>query len=72
MMENIFEPLVRGSSGSAVVEGVGADMGLGLNIARELASAHGGSIRVASNAQDGTTFAVRLPRKSLATEASAR
>ena len=47
-------------------------MGLGLNIARELASAHGGSIRVASNAQDGTTFAVRLPRKSLATEASAR
>jgi signal transduction histidine kinase len=37
-------------------------MGLGLFIAREIAEAHGGDISVASDADSGTTFTVRLPR----------
>lgn len=37
-------------------------MGLGLFIAREIAEAHGGDISVASGADSGTTFTVRLPR----------
>lgn len=37
-------------------------LGLGLFIARETTLAHGGSIKVASNDVDGTTFTVRIPR----------
>lgn len=36
-------------------------LGLGLYIAREIALAHGGSIAVASNLDEGTTFTVALP-----------
>jgi len=35
--------------------------GLGLAIARDLVSAHGGSIEVTSEVNKGTTFSVRLP-----------
>lgn len=38
------------------------NMGLGLSIAREVVTAHGGSIDVTSTAQDGTEFTVKLPR----------
>ncbi len=37
-------------------------LGLGLYIAVQIAAAHGGGIRVRSEAGRGTTFAVRLPR----------
>jgi signal transduction histidine kinase len=43
-------------------EAGGANMGLGLYIAREVASAHFGSIRVTSTAESGTLFEVRFPR----------
>lgn len=61
-LANIFDPLVR------IAAGVGADytertsLGIGLFISREIAHAHGGQLGVASNAADGTTFTMRLPR----------
>jgi signal transduction histidine kinase len=36
-------------------------LGLGLFIAREVAIAHGGSIKVESSAESGTIFTVELP-----------
>ena len=38
-----------------------AGLGLGLFIAREIVTAHGGTLKVASSAASGTTFRVRLP-----------
>jgi signal transduction histidine kinase len=38
-------------------------LGLGLYIVREIAHKHGGTVHVTSNAPEGTTFTVRLPRK---------
>lgn len=37
-------------------------LGLGLYISREIARAHGGDVTAASNATDGTTLTIRLPR----------
>jgi signal transduction histidine kinase len=37
-------------------------MGMGLAISRTIIEAHGGNIRVESNAQNGTTFTFTLPR----------
>jgi two-component system sensor histidine kinase/response regulator len=52
ILEQIFEPFVRGE----VRKGVG----LGLHIVREIARAHGGDVRAASDS-DKTVFALRLP-----------
>jgi heavy metal sensor kinase len=54
--ERVFERFVRldparGSGGA----------GLGLAIARWVAEAHGGAVRIASSGPDGTTFAASLP-----------
>lgn len=55
----IFDPLRRNSDNS--VSRPPGSIGLGLYIAREVASAHGGAIQVQSDATE-TTFLVRLPR----------
>ncbi len=61
LLERIFEPFRRGTdSGEWRHERDG--LGLGLFIAREITRAHGGSIRVTSDAEGGTTFVVSLPR----------
>jgi two-component system sensor histidine kinase/response regulator len=52
MLEQIFEPFVRGEARKGV--------GLGLHIVREIARAHGGDVRAASDS-DKTVFALRLP-----------
>jgi signal transduction histidine kinase len=59
----IFEPLARGSNvtGGSLHRG-GRHLGLGLYIACEIAKAHGGTIKLASSEQSGTTFTVYLPR----------
>jgi signal transduction histidine kinase len=58
---SIFEPMVRQPTPD------GKDMnrtgmGLGLYIAREIVTAHGGTIGVTSTKKAGTTFTVRIPR----------
>jgi signal transduction histidine kinase len=37
-------------------------LGIGLFISREIVHAHGGQIGVTSDAEDGTTFTVTIPR----------
>ncbi len=62
LLPTIFDPLVRGPSPEAEKQRQPGSIGLGLHIAREIVTAHGGTIDVTSTAQDGTAFTVRLPR----------
>lgn len=55
LLPHIFERFYKGAQGG---------LGLGLAIVRELVTAHNGSIDVTSKPQRGTTFTVRLPRRS--------
>lgn len=55
----IFDPLYRGHSGGRFPQG----MGLGLNIARSLVVAHGGTIQVNSQPGQGSRFTLWLPLK---------
>ena len=54
-IERLFQPFERGS-------GHGGGIGLGLYIASEIATAHGGRIDVASD-ERRTTFTLRIPRR---------
>jgi signal transduction histidine kinase len=54
----IFEPFRRASSAHAKSS---EGLGLGLYIARSIAQAHAGSVKVRSSREDGTTFTVCLP-----------
>jgi signal transduction histidine kinase len=56
-LEKIFQPFYRGDTGRRIKQG----MGLGLTIARELATAHGGEIRVESQAGQGSEFTLTVP-----------
>ena len=57
---SVFEPMARGQEAGRTSTG----LGLGLYIAKELVTAHGGQIDVASAEPHGTTFTVRLPRRA--------
>jgi len=59
--EKIFEPFYRGSQGRRIVEG----MGLGLSIAHDIISAHGGEIKLESTPGTGTAFVLQLPVETL-------
>ncbi len=59
--EKIFEPFYRGSQGRRIVEG----MGLGLSIAHDIISAHGGEIKLESTPATGATFILQLPVETL-------
>ncbi|GGM17035.1 ATP-binding protein [Nakamurella endophytica] len=60
-MENLFSRFFRASTATAnAVPGVG----LGLTITKAIATAHGGTIRVASTPGEGTTFSLALPLRS--------
>ncbi len=61
-LATLFEPYRRGTTAGT---GHGS-MGLGLYIAREVISAHGGTIEVDSKPHDTTRFTVRLPRHAAA------
>jgi signal transduction histidine kinase len=62
-LATIFDPLVRGSAPDAQTSRRPGSIGLGLYVAREVATAHRGSIDVTSSKEAGTTFTVRLPRR---------
>jgi sigma-B regulation protein RsbU (phosphoserine phosphatase) len=57
LQQSLFEPMIRGADKVAGSKGVG----LGLYIVREIAKAHGGSVELASTADEGTTFTIVLP-----------
>jgi signal transduction histidine kinase len=61
MLERLFEPLHRGPGRR------GDGVGLGLYIVESIVRAHGGAIAVTSSAEEGTVFAVRLPRAPAST-----
>jgi signal transduction histidine kinase len=63
LLPTIFDPLVRDTSPDAQQRRRLGSVGLGLYIAREIVTAHGGTIDVASSAESGTVFTVRLPRQ---------
>jgi signal transduction histidine kinase len=69
-MKKIFEPMNRQPAQHG--EKHAAGLGLGLYIAREIVTAHGGTIAVASAEQKGTTFTVQLPRRLSKKRASVR
>jgi signal transduction histidine kinase len=57
---HIFDPFKRATEGTG---GKTTDrLGLGLSIVKSIIDAHGGHVTVSSDAREGTTFVVRLPR----------
>lgn len=55
--EKIFQPFYRGSQARRVVEG----MGLGLSIARDIVTAHGGEIKLETAPGMGSRFTLQIP-----------
>lgn len=62
LLATIFDPLKRYATPESAARRVPGSIGLGLYIVREIVVAHAGTVEVASTAQEGTTFTVRLPR----------
>lgn len=58
----LFNPLVRLAKEEALRPQ--GSVGLGLYICREIAHAHGGTIRVESSLTEGTAFIVEIPKKA--------
>jgi len=56
--EKIFQPFYRGAHGRRIVQG----MGLGLSIAHDIITAHGGEIDLKSAPGNGSCFTLRIPR----------
>jgi signal transduction histidine kinase len=62
-LRSVFEPLTRLAIGSqAPDERSQTSMGLGLFIVREIVNGHQGAITVESSPENGTIFAIRLPK----------
>jgi signal transduction histidine kinase len=60
-LPRLFDCLFQGSSDQRAADDNSTSLGLGLFIAKEIISAHGGTIEVQSSNDEGTTFVVRLP-----------
>lgn len=61
-LAGIFGPFKRLRTGDGAVASA-QHLGLGLYIADQIVSAHGGKISVSSTSRDGTRFVVRIPRQ---------
>jgi PAS domain S-box-containing protein len=57
-LPTLFDPFQKGHTGAR-----SGGLGLGLHIVFEVIKAHGGTIEATSNAQQGTTFTARLPKR---------
>jgi signal transduction histidine kinase len=68
LVPRIFHPMIRGVSPESRAAQRPGSMGLGLYIAREVVTSHGGTIDVVSSASGITTFTVRLPRRPVSQE----
>ena len=62
LLPTIFDPLVRYATRESAARRSPGSIGLGLYIVREIVVAKGGTVEVASTAEEGTTFTVRIPR----------
>ncbi|ATB43875.1 PAS domain-containing sensor histidine kinase [Cystobacter fuscus] len=60
LLPRIFEPFRRASDSGCSSSG----LGLGLFIVQQIARSHGGRVEVRSSEEEGTTFAVWLPRSA--------
>ena len=68
-LDRIFESFYRvGTGGSRSSAGTG----LGLAIASQVAGGHGGGVQVTSTGEEGSTFTLRLPVRTSATNVRAR
>ena len=63
VIPTLFEPFSRAAQDVSGEHGPAGGLGLGLYIASEIVHAHGGTISVSSVQGEGTTFAIRWPRK---------
>ncbi|MET0961791.1 MAG: HAMP domain-containing sensor histidine kinase [Noviherbaspirillum sp.] len=61
-LNSVFKPLVQLTAENELDSRPKTSLGLGLFVAREIAAAHGGTITVASDTENGTVFTVSLPR----------
>lgn len=61
VMPFIFNPMGRFSQHSIIDHDPSEGLGLGLFIASEIVTSHGGVIEVTSDSQSGTTFLVTVP-----------
>ena len=61
LLPTIFDPMVRNTSSDAQLTRRPGSVGLGLYIAHEIVTAHGGTIDVTSSVESGTIFTVRFP-----------
>lgn len=68
-LAHLFEPYTRHGV-ERYAHRDGRSIGLGLYIAQEVAHAHGGAIDVDSSTERGTTFTMRLPRRTPAVAAA--
>ncbi|AKJ00919.1 sensory box histidine kinase [Archangium gephyra] len=62
-LSSMFEPFQR-----AVEHPASSGLGLGLFIVQQIVTAHGGTVEVRSSEAEGTSFTVRLPRRSVGSE----
>jgi signal transduction histidine kinase len=61
-LQAIFDPMIQLSAHGEHQGAPTSSLGLGLFIAREITTAHGGTITAASSKHSGTVFSIRLPR----------
>jgi signal transduction histidine kinase len=62
LLPTIFDPLKRYATRESAAQRNPGSIGLGLYIVREIVVAKGGTVEVASTAEEGTTFTVCIPR----------
>lgn len=63
MIPRLFDCLFQGASEQRAADDNSTSLGLGLYIAKEIISAHGGTIGVQSSDGEGTTFTAHLPQR---------